>query len=95
MIAATYADRWPAKPDRFRVACYVGNFADSPVIYSGAVAFDHRTLKAAARRLAHLIARQSRSGYVGARYDSLYIVTPEGERLALRSAQARIAESVK
>lgn len=37
MSAAKYADAWPPAPDgRFRVACYVGNFADSPVIYERA-----------------------------------------------------------
>lgn len=91
MIAARYSDRWPPVPGRFRVALYTGNYADSPVIYSPALAYEHRTLKAAARRLAHIIARQSRRGYTGERFDSLYIVTPEGERLPLRAARERIA----
>lgn len=88
--------RWPAKPDRFRVACYSETGASGGTYY-GAVAFDHRTLKAAARRLAHIINRQTppahRAPWRGVRYDALYIVTPSGERLSLREAQARIEES--
>lgn len=83
--------RWPPVPGRYRVALYKGNFAASPVIYERAASYEHKTLKAAARRLAHMIARQSRRGYSGERFDSLYIVTPEGERLPLRAARERIA----
>lgn len=91
MIAARYSDRWPPVPGRYRVALYKGDYAESPVIYSPALAYEHRTLKAAARRLAHMIARQSRREYKGERFDCLYIVTPEGERLALNAARERIA----
>lgn len=91
MIAARYSDRWPPVPGRFRVALYKGDYAESPVIYSRAASYEHATLKAAARRLASLIARQGRRGYKGERFDSLYIVTPEGERLPLRAARERIA----
>lgn len=93
MIAARYSDRWPPVPGRFRVALYKGDYAESPVIYSPALAFEHRTLKAAARRLAHLIARQGRREYKGERFDCLYIVTPEGERLPLKAARERIARN--
>lgn len=87
------AGRWPAADGgRFRVATYAETGASGGT-YHKAESSDHRTLKAAARRLAHLIARQSRRGYSGKRFDALYIVTPEGERLALRTAQARIKES--
>lgn len=91
MIAARYSDRWPPVPGRYRVALYTGNSAASPVIYDRAASYEHKTLKAAARRLAHMIARQSRRGYSGERFDCLYIVTPEGERLPLRAARERIA----
>lgn len=89
--AALFAGKWNPAPGRFRVALYKGNYADSPVIYSPALAYEHRTLKAAARRLAHMIARQSRREYKGERFDCLYIVTPDGERLALNAARERIA----
>lgn len=89
--AALFAGKWNPVPGRFRVALYKGNYAESPVIYSPALAFEHRTLKAAARRLAHIIARQSRREYKGERFDCLYIVTPEGERLPLAKARERIA----
>lgn len=87
MIAALYLETWQAKPDRYRVACYGGDFSATPVTYTRAVAFDHRTLKAACRRLASLIARQSRRGYTGVRYDSLYVLTPDGRRLPLIEAR--------
>lgn len=94
MKAATYSAPWPPAPDgRFRVALYKALWNVTPVVYRQHSFSDHRTLKAAARRLAHLIARQSKAGYSGERYDSLYIVTPDGERLALRTAQKRIRES--
>jgi len=89
--AALFAGKWNPVPGRFRVALYKGNYADSPVIYWPALAYEHRTLKAAARRLAHMIARQSRRGYSGERFDCHYIVTPEGERLPLAKARERIA----
>lgn len=89
--AALFTGRWNPVPGRFRVALYKGNYADSPVTYSPALAYEHRTLKAAARRLASLIARQARRGYSGERFDCLYIVTPDGERLALNAARERIA----
>lgn len=91
MIAARYSDRWPPVPGRFRVALYKGDYAESPVTYSRAASYEHATLKAAARRLAHMIARQSRREYKGARFDCLYIVTPQGERLPLAKARERIA----
>lgn len=95
MIAAKYSAPWPPAPNgRYRVALYKALFAVSPIVYRQHSFSDHATLKAAARRLAHLIARQGRSGYKGERYDSLYIVTPEGERLALRTAQARIKGAI-
>lgn len=91
MSAAKYADAWPPAPNgRYRVACYIGNFADSPVIYERAASFDHGTLKAAARRLASLIARRRKGT---PRYDSLYIVTPTGERLPLNAARQRLKEA--
>lgn len=90
-FAALFAGRWNPVPGRFRVALYKGDYAESPVIYSPAMAFEHKTLKAAARRLAHIIARQSRRGYSGERFDCLYIVTPDGERLPLAKARERIA----
>lgn len=83
--------RWPPVPGRYRVALYIGNFAASPVIYDRAASYEHKTLKAAARRLASLIARQGRREYKGERFDCLYIVTPDGERLALNAARERIA----
>lgn len=89
--AALFAGKWNPVPGRFRVALYKGDYAGPPVIYSPALAFEHKTLKAAARRLAHMIARRSRRGYSGERFDCLYIVTPEGERLPLAKARERIA----
>lgn len=89
--AALFAGRWNPVPGRFRVALYKSDYADSPVIYAPACSFEHRTLKAAARRLAHMIARQSRRDYKGERFDCFYIVTPEGERLPLAKARERIA----
>lgn len=85
MIAAKYSAPWPPVPGRYIVAAYRGNFAESPIVYERAAFWQHRTLKAAARRLAHLIARRT-----GERFDSLYIVTPAGERLPLRKARERI-----
>lgn len=88
--AALFSEQWAPAPGGYRVALYRGNFERSPVVYRPAACSDHRTLKAAARRLAHYIARQSRRGYSGARFDCLYIVTPSGERLPLKTARARI-----
>lgn len=81
---------WPSLSTSSHGYCQ-GDYAESPVIYSRAASYGHATLKAAARRLASLIARQGRRGYAGERFDSLYIVTPEGERLPLRAARERIA----
>ena len=92
MNGANFSKQWAAVPGKFRVALYRADFSQSPIVYSPAASFEHRTLKAAARRLAHFIYRQSRSAYKGAQYHCLYIVTPEGERLPLRAAQARIAK---
>ena len=89
--AALFAGKWNPVPGRFRVALYKGDYAESPVTYDRAASYEHKTLKAAARRLAHMIARQSRRGYSGERFDCLYIVTPNGERLALNAARERIA----
>lgn len=92
--AARFSAPWPPAPDgRHRVALYKALFNVSPIVYRQDRFSDHRTLKAAARRLAHLIYRQSRSGYTGERFDALYIVTPDGERLPLREAQRRIKEA--
>lgn len=91
MQAATYTARWPIAPrDQFRVALYRGDYTASTIVYHRAAFSDHRTLKAACRRLAHLIHQQGRTGYTGERYDRMYIVTPDGERLPLRAAQARL-----
>lgn len=57
--AALFAGKWNPVPGRFRVALYKGNYADSPVIYSPALAYEHRTLKAAARRLLAFCAHSS------------------------------------
>lgn len=91
--APRYPDRWPPVPGRFRVALYKGDYSATPIVYSRAASYEHATLKAAARRLASLIARQGRRGYTGERFDCLYIVTPEGERLPLRAARERIADN--
>ena len=94
VYAPAYDSRWPPAPNgRYRVACYTGNYERTPVVFTQAASFDHRTLKAAVRRLASLISRQAVSGYRGARYDSLYIVTPEGKRLPLSAARKLIMES--
>lgn len=91
--SACYSFRWPPAPNGgWRVALYVAAFQTTPVVYRPHVFSDHATLKAAVRRLAHLIARQSRRGYTGERFDSLYIVSPDGERLPLNAARARLAE---
>lgn len=89
--AAMFRGTWNPVPDRYLVALYVGDYSATPVIYSPAASFPHRTLKAAARRLASLIHQQSKHGHRGAKFDCLYIVTPSGERLPLRVAQRRIA----
>lgn len=92
--AARFARRFdPATGGRYRVALYVADFTESPVTYRPARVDDRRTLKAAARRLAHYIARQSRRGYTGERFDYLYIITPEGERLPLAEARKRIRDA--
>lgn len=90
--SACYSYRWPPAPNGgWRVACYVASFQTTPVVYRPHVFSDHRTLGAAVRRLAHLIARQSRRDYRGERFGSLYIVAPDGERLPLNAARERLA----
>lgn len=91
--AKVFSSQWAAVPGKFRVALYRGDFAATPIRYSPAASFEHRTLKAAARRLASLIYQGHRHGYKGPQYHCLYIVTPEGERLPLREAQRRIASN--
>lgn len=88
--SARFSCPWPAVPGRYRVALYKGTFATTPVVYRQHRFSDHRTLKAACRCLASILHKQGRSGYTGERIDAAYIITPEGERLPLRSAQARI-----
>jgi hypothetical protein len=91
-VASTFSAPWPPADDgRYRVALYKGTFATSPVVYRQHTFSDHRTLKAACRRLAHIIFRQSRRGYTGERYDAAYIVMPDGERLPLNAARKRLA----
>jgi hypothetical protein len=93
-VASTFSAPWPpADNGRFRVALYKGTFATSPVVYRQDTFSDHRTLKAACRRLAHIIYRQGRSGYKGERYDAAYIVMPDGERLPLNAARKLLAGS--
>jgi hypothetical protein len=71
---------------RYVVATYSADFTGTPIRYARESTYSHATLKAAARRLARML-----SGRSGARPPAAaYIITPEGERLALRSAQARI-----
>lgn len=92
MIAAKFAHQWPpALGDMWRVARYKGDFNKTPVIYYPHSVSDHRTLKAAIRELAHLIARQSRRDYKGVRFDCLYIISPAGDRLPLTAARKLIA----
>lgn len=92
-VASEFSARWPAADDgRYRVALYKGTFATSPVIYRQDSFSDHRTLKAAVRRLAHIIARQSRRDWKGERFDAAYIVAPSGERWPLNRARAILAE---
>lgn len=86
--AARWLERWPAAPKGYRVACYNGDWNESPVIYTQAACFDHRTLAAACRRLATLIHRRKPDC---PRFDCLYIVTPEGARLPLKAARERLA----
>ena len=91
-IASHFSAPWPAAPDgRYRVALYKGTFGTSPVVYRQDRFSDHKTLKAAVRRLAHIIARQGRRGYTGERFDAAYIVSPEGERWPLNKARAILA----
>lgn len=83
---------WPAIPGAFQVVTYDADYSVSPPDYSRNASYSHRTLKAAARRLARMLSgRGGRPLADGA--DVAYIVTPGGERLPLRSAQARIKES--
>ncbi len=84
------AVRWPVEPGRYQVCTYDSDWSVTPPDYSRNAAYSHRTLKAAARRLARMLS--GRSGRHGA--DVFYILTPEGERLPLRSAQARIKSDV-
>lgn len=80
---------WPPEPGHYQVCTYDADYSVSPPDYSRNASFGHRTLKAAARRLARML-----SGRGGRPLpDVAYIVTPSGERLPLRSAQARIKES--
>lgn len=77
---------WPPRP-MFQAVTYKADWsAPGAPRYSRGEAFPHRTLKAAARRLASLL-----SGRNGRPCPSAaYIVTPEGERLSLRDAQGRL-----
>jgi hypothetical protein len=90
-VASAFSCPWPPADDgRYRVALYKGTFATSPVVYRQDSFSDHRTLKAACRRLAHIIYRQSRRDYRGERYDAAYIVAPSGERWPLNEARKRM-----
>lgn len=86
-IDATYLEQWPSAPDGWRVACYRGDWAASPAVYYPAAAYDYRTLTAAVRALARLIARRSPDV---PRYDALYIIAPNGERQPLNPWRTRI-----
>lgn len=88
--APRYSNRAPAIPGRYVVAAYRADWSESPIVYDLAAFWEHRTLGAACRRLARLIARRSPDV---PRFDSLYIVTPEGERLPLKAARERIARN--
>lgn len=83
-----YASQWPPAPGLWRVALYKGRFDLSPIRYYPHSVSDRRTLKAAIRELAHIIARQSRRDFKGERYDSAYIISPFGHRLSLNKARA-------
>lgn len=87
MSAATYSRPWPVAPGKYRVATYRGNFERSPIVYHPADRFDHRTLRAACLRVATLIARRKADC---PRYDAIYIITPEGERLPFNAARSRL-----
>lgn len=83
---------WPPIPGAFQVVTYDADFSRRPwpPDYSRNASYSHRTLKAAARRLARMLSgRGGRPLADGA--DVAYILTPDGERLPLRAAQARIA----
>lgn len=89
--AALYSARYAPRPGRYLVACYRADLAESPTVYRPAACFAHKSLAAAARRLAHMIAGRS---YRGEKYDSLYIVTPAGDRLPLSLAREMIAAGI-
>ena len=92
--AARFSYQWPpAGRGMWRVAKYKADTRQSPVVYHAYSVSDRRTLKAAIREIAHLIARQARRGYRGERFDCLYIITPEGARLPLTAARKMAEES--
>lgn len=87
---ASFSALWPAAPGRFRVALYKGVFAVSPIVYRQERFSDHRTLRAAVRRLSSVLFQQGRPGARGERIDAAHIVLPDGSRLTLQAARERL-----
>lgn len=91
--SATYSGQFQPIAGKWLVCAYRADFRLSPIIYKPAESWSHRTLGAAARRLARMIAQIGKERRVCDRFDSAYILAPDGRRLALRSAQAELKES--